>query len=422
MNYLVKSILALLFFIIFIPQVMAADINISCNATACTPASNPALFPDSEVWYPGKTLTKTINLNNISGDPITVNLTNSNNSTTGDLDSVIQFTITRVSTSVNLFDDIIKNYYGTSIALPTLVNGTNEDYSFTAVMSPEAGNEYQNKNTGFDLALNFTVGSPPTPTPTSSPPTDGGGGGTVAGAATVCNDTKPGSAPTLLSAIGGTNSVTLNWSEAKDPVSYYLVAYGVSPSNSTYGNPNVGPKGTTSYTVSGLSGGVTYCFIVRAGNGCTPGDFSNQICTTPGGGFVAGPAPGFTEGVLGEATKAAELTSTPSGQTQGEVAGIKSIKNCSSCFWWPILLGEIIALIIIYWLLIKKYTSKKQVLAGLAIGVVSYIIFLLLNRNCLDSNLFVMSNSIFCKYFYLFDAGILLIITWIWKRAAKEES
>lgn len=146
----------------------------------------------------------------------------------------------------------------------------------------------------------------------------------TAASAPVCNDTKPGSAPTLLSAVGGLNSVTLTWSQASDPVSYYLVTYGTSSGAQTFGNPNVGGKGTTSYTINNLSGGITYYFKVRAGNGCAPGDYSSELSAFVGGGLVFGPAAGFESGVLGVATPSAETT-TPSASLKpspsGEILG-----------------------------------------------------------------------------------------------------
>ena len=156
-------------------------------------------------------------------------------------------------------------------------------------------------------------------------PNGGGGGATTTASAPVCNDAKPGSAPILLSAVAGLNTVTLTWSKAADPVSYYLITFGVTPGAQTYGNPNVGGSGTTSYTISGISGGITYYFKVRAGNGCAPGDFSNELSASPTGEFIAGLPAGFAPGVLGV------TTSTPSGEVsppvteeeqKGEIKGI----------------------------------------------------------------------------------------------------
>ena len=120
------------------------------------------------------------------------------------------------------------------------------------------------------------------------------------GSAPVCSDAKPGSAPTLLSAVAkGNNQVTLTWSKAADPTTYYLITFGTSAGAQQYGNPNVGGSGSTSYTISGLSGGATYYFRVRAGNGCAPGDFSNEVSATPGGAVLTSIPAGFAAGVLG---------------------------------------------------------------------------------------------------------------------------
>ncbi|MFH1827541.1 MAG: fibronectin type III domain-containing protein, partial [bacterium] len=139
-----------------------------------------------------------------------------------------------------------------------------------------------------------------------------------------------------------------------DPVSYYLVSYGTSAGGQTYGNPNVGGKGTTSYTISGLSGrGATYYFKVRAGNGCEPGDYSNEISASPTGVFIAGPAAGFAEGVLGVATKEANIKEEKNKQ---EVLGTKTQdqkKQNSIKIWLSLLF---LLLILIY---IKNNLSNK---------------------------------------------------------------
>ena len=102
----------------------------------------------------------------------------------------------------------------------------------------------------------------------------------------------------LSATITGPNQVTLTWSKAKNPVTYYLVAYGTKSGKIEFGNPNVGGADTTSYVVNGLSGGTNYYFKVRAGNNCMPGEFSSEITAKAYGSEVQTPAKGFSEGVL----------------------------------------------------------------------------------------------------------------------------
>jgi len=109
----------------------------------------------------------------------------------------------------------------------------------------------------------------PTPTPTPAPG--------------ACTDAAPGSTAQLTSALSSdAHSITLTWTDAAHPVSYYLLSYGLSAGNYIYGVPNIGRQGTTSFTVGGLSTGTKYYFAVRAGNGCTPGNFSNELSAVAG--------------------------------------------------------------------------------------------------------------------------------------------
>jgi hypothetical protein len=110
-------------------------------------------------------------------------------------------------------------------------------------------------------------------------------------------DQIPGSAPQFLSAEAiGNHRIKITWIEASDPVTYYLISYGTASRQYQYGNPNIGPKGTTSFTVGNLVSGTTYYFVVRAGNGCAPGSFSNEISATTLGGKIT-PTP--TQSILG---------------------------------------------------------------------------------------------------------------------------
>lgn len=178
-----------------------------------------------------------------------------------------------------------------------------------------------------DQPISYPEVSPtPTATPTATPTvtpdnnqnknsnngSSGGGGGTSAPSTPSCDNQKPKSGPKLYKALTtGKNEITLYWEKAQDPVTHYVITYGLKPNQPLYGNPNVG--NVTQFAIKGLSGGVTYYFKVRAGNGCMPGDYSNELGIKVGGKVINAPAQGFQLGVLGtkNSKKAAPTTYQP---------------------------------------------------------------------------------------------------------------
>lgn len=336
-----KLILSLIFLILpiflIVPSVLAADLDVTCRgAGTCLPDNPGPIFSPSEVWYPGKTLSKTIQLLNTSGGSQKIITQAQNSTTSGNLTQAFTFSIVRNSDNYVIWSGGLASYYAKGeTELATLGDGASDTFIYTAAMDSAAGNDYQGKQSSFDLLIGF-AGVP-------------AGGG--APSAPVCNDTKPGGAPTLTGAVPGTNSVTLTWTTATGPLTYYLATYGTSPGAQTYGNPNIGGPGTTSYTVSGLSGGATYYFKVRAGNGCKPGDFSNELSATPGGGVVTGPATGFIPGVLGQATPAAVLATQ-----SGEVVNLGG--NGFNIPWWIYAGGSLAAVFTFTFMLKWKHESS----------------------------------------------------------------
>jgi len=91
------------------------------------------------------------------------------------------------------------------------------------------------------------------------------------------------STPILISAVSNSNNTaTLTWSSSIGRVSNYLVSYGTVSGKYTYGNPNIGGQGTTSYTVGSLTNGKIYYFVVAANNVCGASKFSNEMSVTVG--------------------------------------------------------------------------------------------------------------------------------------------
>jgi hypothetical protein len=105
-----------------------------------------------------------------------------------------------------------------------------------------------------------------------------------------CTSGAPGNTPQITSAVAnGVSQITLTWTAAADPVTYYLLAYGLTSGQYIYGNPNIGGHDTTSYSVGNLAKGTSYYFAIKAVNVCNPGGFSNEISATTTGGIVAVP-------------------------------------------------------------------------------------------------------------------------------------
>lgn len=101
---------------------------------------------------------------------------------------------------------------------------------------------------------------------------------TAVSPASNCADAAPGNAPQLKSAVAeSTKSITLTWTKANDPVSYYLLVFGLSSGNYIYGAPNIGSRDATSFVVKSLTPGTKYFFAVKAVNGCMPGALSNEL-------------------------------------------------------------------------------------------------------------------------------------------------
>ena len=208
---------------------------------------------------------------------------------------------TTINVTVVLRDSSNNPLSGDSVSFVDTTNGS-------AVLSPSSGTldssgqitftiksniaETENisaKDTSSNTTLDnlgyviFTAIITPTPSITVTPtPTPAG----------YCGDQVPGSNPQITSAIAeGTTKITLNWTDATNPVSYYLVSYGVSSGNYLYGDPNIGGQGTTSFTIGSLTTGKKYYFVLKAVNGCGSSGFSNEVSATAGGEVTNIPTP-----------------------------------------------------------------------------------------------------------------------------------
>jgi hypothetical protein len=215
----------------------------------------------------------------------------------------------------------------------------------------------------------------------NSPPVPlGSSGGKVtvaftASSSKACPDGAPGSAPRLISAIAsGNTKIILKWASAADPVSHYLLAFGTKTGQYIYGNPNIGPKGTTAFTVDNLINGRKYFFVVRAVNGCAPGSYSNELSAVVGGIIRLTSAPVKTNTptpmIINNDTVQESPTAIPTIQPTEtpipKLTLIDSVINSKFTIFGLIII-IILCLIIIFWQKFKMNKKETKISMGLEV-------------------------------------------------------
>lgn len=326
-----KKILFIIFLFCFATPTLAGnDITITCSTDSCVKSHELPLFNEINI-APGFSNFQTVKVVNNRPDNCNLLFKLNSTSTPSSLSTVQTLSLVSGSTVwySGRFSDLFDN---NTHQLGNIDGGQYKDYLWTVSLNQSAGNEYQLQNNNFDIDFNFSCDTAPiTPAPTSTISDN-----TSTNTDTQCRDTAPTQIPQNLRAISGQNTVTLLWDEPNDNFSYYLIAYGENPDAATYGNPNVGGKGTNSYTVNNLSAGTVYYFKIRTGNGCSPSSFSAIVSATPGGQVLVNPPPAdaFQPGVLG----VQDTTPTTTGSVEGA--------TCTNIFPFAFLLALLVNMII----------------------------------------------------------------------------
>ena len=329
-------ILLLGYFSFFTLDVLAADLDVTCDSGSCSVLPSGPLFSETNI-YPNWGVTKTIKaINNYTQDATfaveVADLTDLNG-----LGDILEITIKKTGDAVNIYNDNLTNFknYG-YLLLSDISAGGTQDYDFGVKMQKSADDQYQNLNLDFDLTLGFEL-LPLSSSPTSTPTPSG------------CIASAPFPPTSLVAAAVSSSVINLTWIAPLEAVTHYAVSYGISSGSYTYGAANIGS--VTSYTISELSSGTTYYFVVYAVNDCaSSGPSSETSAVTFGvlGAFVApGPAPGFE--VLGEVEESDGEGEVGGGISTG-VAGAVTAKRR----YWPLVF---IFLAIVLWVVIRRKTS-----------------------------------------------------------------
>lgn len=205
-------------FLLFCKQVIAQNLVVNCNASAvCSRSPNTALFPTNIIWYPGLSLSRTIRVTNNTGAIITVN-NSGEKTTTSSLNQVLNLLIKKTSDNATIWSGSLEDFYNTDyINLAFLPNNNFQDFVYTISMNSSASNNYQNKNTSFDLHFNFTSEFI-TPTITPTP--------ILLGTVVANNDTKT---PTTKAESTSSSKYTLTQDFLIQPFVFSQSSYGFSP-------------------------------------------------------------------------------------------------------------------------------------------------------------------------------------------------
>lgn len=399
-------------------QVFAADHNFTCTSSGCTPSTVTGFFPSSEVWYPGKTLVKTISVTNQSGEPLDVAVNAQNYTGSPGLDEVVQLTISRSGTTV--WDGSLYSFYRSSpVELQdTLAHGASQTFTFTAFMYEDAGNQYQNKSTTFDMALNFTGGS----------------------SSSDCNAKEPNVPGPLSIDRANDHEVKLSWGAVGGDYTGYRVTWSKGTDTDGEGDGSKSVGKTTQTSIGGLElDKYGYYFKVRAVNDCRE--------SQPNGIVFVGKGPDLRQGgaVLGASASSSSssfrvLNAAPTGQVQGEATARNYFKQPGTmateaqsgevagettsckCIWWQILLTELIVTLIYFW--ITRETDPR--VHGLAVlfEIFGGFAFFRSVNTCLGFKYFVFADtaSPWCRYFFFMNTAAVLLAFLIRKSIASKSN
>lgn len=170
---------------------------------------------------------------------------------------------------------------GTSATTSIITNLTEGIYNFFVKAVDNIGNQGSESQGTLTVESTPTPTSTPTATPTTTPSSSSTSTSTETIRTPICESDSPGiKAPWLYGAIAeDSNSILLYFTPADNPVSKYVLEYGIKSGEYIYGvqDLDVNSREQMTFRVSSLAVNTTYYFKVRGGNGCATGSWSNEI-------------------------------------------------------------------------------------------------------------------------------------------------
>lgn len=349
------ALVSLLFFLgmlFFVSFSYAADFNIACTEEVCNPEIIPSFFPSTELWFPSKSLTKSILMQNNSRLPAVVKISAFNftqGGETADLSKAIQLTIIRQSDNEELWTGSLYSFYHSegAVLYDVLTPGTSTTLLIRGEMYATAGNEYQGASTQFDLLFAISDKIPTRPPPQCA--------------------IKASDVPSSISLTqGGSYEVKVGWAPINDGASGYEISWGTDENADNKGTKSVGLTSETSINGFDLRSS-KYYFKIRSVTDCAKSNWSKE--SSIGESYTQIPEPSKIS-----STNPAQDIPTPTSQQvavatnppnptlvkeSGEsVKGASTTTNTDNRTWtWYILPVEILSIAL--YIGIYKYVRKK---------------------------------------------------------------
>lgn len=141
---------------------MAADMTVVCSeSSACLISGADPLFTTTAdgVWYPGRTLTRTINMKNNGTQVREMALKGTGMTVSDILKNVMNLSLINSGGAVIWSGSLADFYNQNNINLGIFNPGDSLDYKMTINMNNSANDDYQEKESVFDLTLGF-LGEP----------------------------------------------------------------------------------------------------------------------------------------------------------------------------------------------------------------------------------------------------------------------
>jgi LysM repeat protein len=284
-------------------DMLTPQVELQQNGTAFT---NTANHTDTAVAYSGSPVLGTVTVSGLSdgatyhwqaqasnsasagpwlvngGSPdFKVDLTAPTITSTGTTTISTEATITWITNedSSSKVDYGLTNSYGSSTAE---TDTSTRVSSHSVTLSGLTGNctTYHYRVRSKDAAGNEAVGSDNTFSTSGCPETSSPSNNS--NAAPSCGDSAPTGTPDLFQINANDTQAVLYFSPVSSNVNKYYVAYGYTPGDQRFGvEINQGSStGVLSYTIDLLSPNRTYYVRLRAGNGCMPGSWGNEMKIT----------------------------------------------------------------------------------------------------------------------------------------------